>query len=61
MDEPAIYQALTGHCHDDLLRSEGRFELMERLQVQHRLFKDILRSDDLPVTHRRAVQGLSHA
>lgn len=61
MDEPAIYQALNRHCHNELLRSEGRFELMERLQVQHRLFKDILRFDNLPVTQRRTLQGSSQA
>ena len=61
MDEPAIYQALNRHCHNELLRSEGRFELMERLPVQQSLIKDILRFDNLPVTQRRAVQGFSQA
>ncbi|MYB53719.1 MAG: hypothetical protein F4X77_16210 [Acidobacteriia bacterium] len=48
LDEPATYQALDRLCHNELLKSEGRYELMLDLGLWHRLWMGFWRFDDLP-------------
>ena len=57
MDEPATYQALNRHCHNELLKSEGRYELLEDLGVWHRLLMGFWRFDDLPRSQRHPIGG----
>lgn len=57
MDEPAIYQALNRHCHNEILKSEGRYDLLEHLGLRHHLLKGFWRFDDLPRTQRHPIGG----
>ena len=49
MDEPTPFQALNRTCHNEILRSEGQFCLLEPLRIHHRLLKNLFRFDYLPV------------
>lgn len=57
MDEPAIYQALNRLCHNEILKSEGRYDLLEHLGIHHHLLKEFWRFDDLPRTQRHPIGG----
>ena len=49
MDEPATYHALDRLCHNELVKSEGRPEHTVGLSAFHRLFRNFLRFDALPI------------
>lgn len=49
MDEPATYQALDRLCHNELVKSEGRPELAVRLGTFHRVLRNFVRFDALPI------------
>ena len=53
-DEPPIYQALNRLCHNEVLRTEGRFELFEPLKFHHRLLCNLVPFTNLP---RRQTQS----
>lgn len=55
MDEPSDDQALDVACHNELVRSEGRPELMEPLRLHHRLLKGVFRFAQLPLAQRDKV------
>lgn len=55
MDEPTALQALVRTCHNEVLRSEGRYGLLEPLCLHHRLLKNLWRFDCLPVRPQRDV------
>ncbi len=57
MDEPATYQALNRLCHNEILKSEGRYDLLEHLGLWHHLLKGFWRFDDLPRSQRHAMGG----
>ena len=57
MDEPPTYQALNRHCHNELLKSEGRYELLEDLGFRHRLLMGFWRFDALPRSQRHPIGG----
>lgn len=54
MEEPPIYQALNRSCHNELLRSEGRYSLLLPLRPHQRLLKGLFRFEQLPLTEHRA-------
>ena len=47
-DEPSTYQALNRICHNEVLRTEDRFELFEPLRLHHRLLCNFLPFTHLP-------------
>ena len=49
ISEPITLQALNRTCHNEVLRSENRFDKLEPLGLHHRLLKNLLRFDYLPV------------
>lgn len=53
MDEPPIYQALNRTCRNELLKSEGRYNLLLPLRPHQRLLKGLLRFKQLPLTEHR--------
>jgi len=55
MDEPATYQALNRLCHNELLKSEGRYDRLEHLGIQHHVLKGFWRFDNLPRSQRHAI------
>ena len=57
MDEPATYQALNRLCHNELLKSEGRYDLLESLKIHHLLLKGFWRFDNLPRSQRHAIES----
>lgn len=54
MEEPPIYQALNRSCHNELLKSEGRYSLLLPLRPHQRLLKGLFRFEQLPLTEHRA-------
>lgn len=52
MDEPATYQALNRRCHNELVRSEGRYQEVLKLNVSHLLLMNFWRFDNLPIAQR---------